>query len=332
MTTHPRPQHHRGKVATAARQVIPETGRLRGALAIALGDPALRVAYRQSHGGWVDPDGAPLDLAEPGPGRAVRKIRDERGLAVAAIVHAEALRHEPELVDAAATFATLALDNQRLVEQVRSSLDEVRESRARIQATADEERRRIERDLHDGAQQRLVGLRIKLELAEELVASDPLQGRTLLRELGDETVEALEAVRALAHGVYPALLAQRGLGDALADAVRRSPIPAHLKLDGVGRYDQGVESAVYFCCLEALQNAAKHAVDATEVVVSLRQRQGALRLEVADDGQGFDVPSVNGSGAGLANMRDRLAAVGGELVVRSVPGEGTRVTGTLDAL
>jgi signal transduction histidine kinase len=302
----------------------PDVERVRGALAEALGDPSLRLAYWQREGGgrWVDTTGERVDLAGVGSGRCVTQVRDDDG-PVAAITHDAALREQPELVDAAAALASLALDNQRLVGQVESSLREVRESRARIQVSADEERRRIERDLHDGAQQRLVGLRIKLELAQEVMPQDPARGRELLHEIGDETVEALEDVRSLAHGVYPALLTQRGLAYALGDAALRSPIPVDLSVTGIGRYAPEVESAVYFCCLEGLQNAAKHASGATVIELELSD-DGALRFEIRDDGAGFD-PRSSPSGAGIANMRDRLAAVGGELTIFSAAGEGTQL-------
>jgi signal transduction histidine kinase len=208
--------------------------------------------------------------------------------------------------------------------QLRARVEALQASRDRAVDSAEAERRRIERDLHDGAQQRLVGLRIKLELVEELLPSDPARGRELLHELGDETVEALEEVRSLAQGVYPALLARRGLADALREASLRSPIPTSLEHSGVGRYREAVESAVYFCCLEGLQNAAKHASGATRIKVALVD-DGVLRFEVRDDGAGFD-PATS-SGAGLTNMRDRLAAVGGHLTVLSEDGEGTRVMG-----
>jgi signal transduction histidine kinase len=308
----------------------PDAAHVRSVLAEALGDPALHLAYwrGKAGGGWVDPDGERVDLPATAPRRAVTGIYDADGRRLAAIVHDEALRADPDLVDAAATFAIMALENERLEAQVESSLREVRDSRARIQATADDERRRIERDLHDGAQQRLVGLRIKLELAEEVMPSDPVRGRELLHEIGDDTIEALEEVRALAHGVYPALLARQGLADALREAVLHSPLPARLQAESIGRYPERVESAVYFCSLEAMQNATKHALGATEVVVELRG-DGVLRFEVRDDGNGFDPAAT--SGAGLSNMRDRLAAVGGELAVVSAVGHGTRVIGTVPA-
>ena len=243
------------------------------------------------------------------------------------MVHDAALDEHPDFVRAAGNYAAMALNNHELVAQVTSSLREVQDSRARIVASADAERRRIERDLHDGAQQRLVALRIKLGLAEEALSDDPGRSRELLQEIGDETVQALEDVRSLAHGVYPALLMQRGLRDALREAALRSPIPVRVDADGIGRYSPEVESAVYFCCLEAMQNAIKHGDGASLIAIALSD-DGRLRFEVADNGRGFDVASTP-SGAGRANIRDRLAAVGGCLTYRSQVGKGTQVVGVV---
>jgi signal transduction histidine kinase len=251
---------------------------------------------------------------------------------VAAIVHDSALDEHPDFVRAAGNYAAVALDNQQLVAQVTSSLREVQDSRARIVASADAERQRIERDLHDGAQQRLVALRIKLELAEEALSEDPGRSRELLHEIGDDTVEALRDVRSLAHGVYPALLMQRGLRDALREAALRSPIPVRVDAGGIGRYPPEVESAVYFCCMEAMQNAVKHGAGASRITIAIeRTEDGRLRFEVDDDGGGFDAAGTP-SGRGLANMHDRLAAVGGGLTYRSQVGKGTQVVGIVPKL
>jgi signal transduction histidine kinase len=204
----------------------------------------------------------------------------------------------------------------------------VSESRRRIQATADDERRRIERDLHDGAQQRLVALRIKLELeAEESARRDPERAATL-RRLGGDVEDAIDEVRSLARGIYPAALADRGLVDALRGAALQSPLPTTLLAAGVGRYSREIETTAYFCCLEALQNAAKHAVGAGAAVIDLSDAGGVLRMEVRDDGAGFDAATVQ-DGTGFVNMRDRVAAVAGELVTLSSPGRGTRVVATI---
>ena len=302
--------------------------RVRNALAATIGDPRLDFAFwkRGTPGEWVDTRGEPVDLTQVGRGRAVTTI-DNGDAPMAAIVHDVALEEQQDFIRAAGNYAAIALHNHQLVAQVRASLQEVQESRTRILASADAERRRIERDLHDGAQQRLVALRIKLELAEEVLAQDPQRGRELLHEIGDETIEALEDVRALAHGVYPALLTQRGLGEALRDAALRSPIPARVDSDGTGRYPPEVESAVYFCCMEAMQNTVKHGLGATVIAIGLSS-DGGLRFEVADDGSGFDLATTP-PGAGFENMRDRLGAVGGELTFVSELGQGTRVIGVV---
>ena len=224
----------------------------------------------------------------------------------------------------------MTLDNHRLSAQTSSLLRAVRESRARIQAAADDERRRIERDLHDGAQQRLVALRIKLELAAERSDDGLANGdaAAVLRGLGGDVEAALEEVRSLARGIYPAPLADRGLVEGLRAAALRNPLPTTLLAAGIQRHSREIETAAYFCCLEALQNAAKHADGATVAVIQLWDDDGALRLEVRDDGAGFDSGTVAG-GAGFINMRDRVAAVNGELTISSRPGHGTRVMATI---
>jgi signal transduction histidine kinase len=246
---------------------------------------------------------------------------------MAAIVHDAALRDDRVFVDAATSYALMAFDNHRLSAQTSSLLREVRESRSRIQAAADDERRRIERDLHDGAQQRLVALRIKLELAAERAGGARPADAAALRGLGGEVEDALEEVRSLARGIYPAPLADRGLVEGLRAAALRHPLPTTVLAAGVHRYPAEVETAAYFCCLEALQNVAKHAVGATAAVIDLSDN-GSLHVEVRDDGAGFEPADVAG-GVGFVSMRDRLAAVGGELAVSSSPGRGTRITASI---
>jgi signal transduction histidine kinase len=296
---------------------------LRAALAEALGDPSLEILYWTGDH-WVDHRGHPRIPPDPDSSQRLTEV-SEGERRVAAIVHDAALREEPEFLEAVASYTLIAVRNQRLTTQVESALGEVRESRARLLASADRERRRIERDLHDGAQQRLVALRIQLELLEETMEWDTEEGMKKLHELGEEVGETLEEIRALAHGVFPSLLGDRGLAEALGAAALRAPISTIVQPDGVGRYPEDVESAVYFCCLEALQNASKHASDAHAITISLRQDY-ALRFQVRDDGAGFDTAAA--MGAGLTNMRDRLTAVGGELTIRSSDG-GTVVTGSV---
>jgi signal transduction histidine kinase len=249
------------------------------------------------------------------------------GEASVAIVHDAALSDHPELMDAVRACAVAMIERDRLTAALRSSLDEVQASRARLAAAASEERRRIERDLHDGAQQQLVTLRLKLDLAGELVERDPVAGAARMRELGAEVEEILEDVRSLAHGIYPTLLADAGLVEALRSVARRCALPTTVEADGLQRQSPEIESAVYFCCLEAIQNAVKHAGEAATVTIRLEEAD-ELRFTVADDGVGFDASSTDG-GAGMTNMRDRLAAVGGELAVLSAVGHGTCVSGTV---
>jgi len=297
---------------------------LRVALADAFDDPSMEIVYRLDDGEarWVDADGRPFTPPPDGSGRCLTEVRDGDAL-VAAIVHDAGLRDDHAFVATATSYALMTLDNQRLSAQARALLREVSDSRARIQATADDERRRIERDLHDGAQQRLVALRIKLELvAEQADGEDPQRAATL-RGLGSEVEDAIDEVRSLARGIYPAALADRGLVEALRSAALLSPLPATLLAAGVGRYSREIETTAYFCCLEALQNAAKHAHGASAAVIDLSD-DGTLCVEVRDDGAGFD-PASTPQGAGFVNMRDRLSAVAGELVTDSRPGKGTRI-------
>ena len=298
----------------------------RDLIAATLTDPTVELAFRHGSRGWVDADGAPTSLPPPPPDRDATLIFDDDE-PVAAVVHDAALTEQRPFVEAVGAYAFVWDDNRRLAARVENSLGEVRESRARILAAADEERRRIERDLHDGAQQRLVALRIRLELAEELMAQDPKGAKAMLHRLGGEIDAALDELRSLAAGVYPSVLAARGLPDALRSAALQSPLSASVRVQGSDRYPLEVETAAYFCCIEALQNVVKHAPDARAVTISL-SRNGDLRFEVRDDGPGFAVEET-APGDGLANMRDRMAAVGGELEIRSRPGAGTAVAGAI---
>ncbi len=246
---------------------------------------------------------------------------------VVGVLHDAALESSPAFVMVARSSVLKALENERLGTELRNSLRELRESRARIMSSADRERRRIERDLHDGAQQSLVALRIRLDLASQLLARDPTRSEQLLSELASEVDAALEEVRSLARGVYPSILADRGLSDALRSAALRNPVPTTVELQGVGRYAAEVEAATYFCCLEAMQNAMKHGGDVHLITVAVSV-DGSLHFAVRDDGAGF-VQNGAVSGSGLTNMRDRLAAVGGLLDVRTAPGDGTMVAGSV---
>jgi signal transduction histidine kinase len=225
-----------------------------------------------------------------------------------------------------ATQAGLVLRNVRLTEELKATIVELRASRQRIVGAQDERARKLERDLHDGAQQQLVALAVKLRLAEHLAQAD---GRTkdLLAEIHRDADDALQNLRDLARGIYPPLLADRGLAAAIEAQARRAAVPVTFDTDGVGRHAQEIEAAVYFCCLEALQNAAKYA-QATSVTVRIAEHDGSLVFSVSDDGVGFD-PATTSRGAGMTNMRDRLEALGGGLEIASEPRGGTSLLGTV---
>jgi signal transduction histidine kinase len=305
------------------RRRDPQT--VRGLLAETLEDPSLDLVMRGANGRWRDSAGTVVTLPSADARRAHTLIHDGDA-DVAAIVHDEALGEQRAFVEVAGAFAMMALANDRLSAKVEDSLQEVRESRERILSAAYDERRRIERDLHDGAQQRLVALQIKLDLASERSRAEHLPDAGQLHELTDEVGEALEDMRSLAAGVYPAVLADYGLYDALRAAARRSPVPVTVATGGVGRQSQDVEAAIYFCCLEALQNAAKHA-RARSIAIVVTDGDD-VRFEIRDDGRGFDADHIDG-GRGLTNIRDRVAAVGGSVVVESHGGTGTRIAGTI---
>jgi signal transduction histidine kinase len=219
-----------------------------------------------------------------------------------------------------ASQAGLVLRNVRLIEELRAS-------RHRLVTAQDEERRRIERNIHDGAQQQLVALSVQLRLAESMVGKEPEKERQLLHRLQAATAEALEDLRDLARGIYPPLLVEEGLVAAIESQARKSATPVEVESKNLGRYSQHVEAAVYFCALEALNNVAKYA-DASRAHVRLTARDGTLTFEVTDDGVGFD-PAETGYGTGLQGMADRLAAIGGDFEVRTRAASGTTVTGAV---
>jgi signal transduction histidine kinase len=231
----------------------------------------------------------------------------------------------------------LALQNSELDNALKATLEEVQrknvelqESRARIVASGDAERRKIERNLHDGAQQHLVALAVKLRLIQRLAESNPEQAMAMVEQARHDVLATVEEVRGLAHGIYPPLLMDRGLPEALQAAAGRATLPATVAADGVPRYDQEVEAAVYFCILEALQNAGKHAGAQASVEVELLAHEDELQFCVTDDGAGFDLAD-RARGHGFVNMADRLGAIGGAVEVWSAPGQGTRITGRVPA-
>ncbi len=231
----------------------------------------------------------------------------------------------------------LAVHNARLdtalqttLDELRKQADELRQSRARVVASGDAERRRVERNLHDGAQQHLVAMAVNLRLARDIVAEDPQAAAEMLDQLADDVRETIQDLRELAHGIYPPLLADSGLGEALRAAGNRSPLAVAVTTDGTGRYSPEIEAAIYFCCLEALQNAAKHAPQAS-VELRVWEDSGGLLFSVTDDGPGFDAARARG-GHGFVNMADRLGAIGGTVRWESEPGHGARILGTVPLL
>jgi signal transduction histidine kinase len=303
--------------------------RAREALAEALGDDSVELLLREPDPrGWRDSRGyAVVWPVEPAPGRAVTPLSAGDQETDIALVHDAALRDDEELLDGVAGMLLSVWRHERILAELARAMGDLATSRRRIAEAAELERARIERDLHDGAQQRLIALSMRLALAEELLHQDPATAQAAIHDLGDDVAVALEEIRSLAQGIYPALLADRGLVDALRSAARRSPVPVTVDAVGVTRHRPEIESAVYYTCLEALQNAAKHGLGATCARIVLRE-DGELTFDVCDDGAGFD-PAMVRSGAGTRNMRDRVESLGGTLEVRSSPGAGTTVHGAV---
>jgi signal transduction histidine kinase len=291
----------------------PSKSELEAVLREPLGDPDLRLVFEHADG------------VTPEPSRAVTVV-ERAGQPAVAIIHDPQLRDDPELLQAAGAVALLAAENAELDAAWNDALDELRESRVRIVTAADTERRKLERDLHDGVQQRLVALRIKLTLAAETAADSTTRAR--IQQLDEHVEEAVKDLREVAHGLYPPVLSQLGLLAAVQQAAQRSYVPIEISATGVARLAAEVESAVYYCCLESLQNAIKHAGPSVRISISLRMDQEHLVFQVADDGSGFDPSSADG-GAGLQNMRDRLGALHGRLSIVSSPGHGTMVSGSI---
>jgi len=326
---------HRIGGAYADDDVLPQMARM-----VAAGTGARRVVVWLRVGRELRPGataGDPGAVPDPGPVPAAGELLPElpdgdttvpiryQGKLLGALAIAMP-RDEPlrpasaQLVADVAAQAGPVLSNAGLI-------SELRESRQRLVTAGDEARRRLERNLHDGAQQDLVALAIKLKIAGGVLGDDDAEARELLEELQADTAAALQNLRDLARGIYPPLLADLGLVAALNAQAGKSPAPVTVQAAGIGRFPQDTEAAVYFCCLEALQNTAKYA-RATAARISLSAADGALTFAVSDDGAGYDSARTP-MGSGLRNMADRLTALGGRLEVRSAPGAGTTVTGQL---
>jgi signal transduction histidine kinase len=309
----------RGLVAT---RLQPE-GPVREMLAVSLGDRSVAIAYwLPDRGEFVDESGRPVTLPEPGSGRAWTAVERD-GAPVAAIVHDAALDTSPELVEAAAAASSLAIDNERLKADLRARLEELRVSRLRIVEAADDARRRIERDLHDGAQQELLALALELRVLRSRVGdSDALP---LVDGIAKRLDVALGELRELARGIHPAILTQSGLSAAVGALAERATLPVEIEMDVDRRLPAPVEAAAYFLVAEALTNVSRYA-RATGARVQIEVDEDDLVVTVTDDGVGgVDVTA----GSGLRGLQDRLAAVDGSLEIDSSPGEGTRVTGRI---
>ena len=314
----------RGAVADLVVEMgqTPTPARLRDALANALGDPTLQVAYwAANQDRFVDAAGVPMAIPEVGTGQAVTML-ERNGVREAAIIHDAILLEDPGLIASVASAMRLAVENDRLTSEVEAQLQEVRASRTRIVEAGDLERRRVERDLHDGAQQRLVSLSLELRLARNALGEngDPAVRRSLDRA-AEEAMAALSELRDLALGIHPLILTESGLGEAVESLADRTSVDVSVDV-GPERYSAAVEGAAYFVISEALANVTKYA-KATKAVVRVKGLVDHMSIEVEDDGIGGADPR---SGSGLRGLADRLAALDGTITVVSPLGGGTRIS------
>ncbi len=299
----------------------PQPADLRDALSRALRDPTLTLAYWLPHfNSWADTDGHPVELPDDGV-RATTLI-DRRGLPLAALVHSPALREEPELVSAVAAAAGIALENGRLQAELRAQVDELAGSRARVIDAEQKERQRLERNLHDGAQQRLVSLSLELGLLEEQLAEDST-ARARLDGARRMIALSLAELRDVARGIHPAVVSAHGLAVALEELAANAPVPVRLDVALAGRVAEPLEVAAYYVVCESLANVAKHA-SATSAEVTVDHVASYLVVEISDDGVGG---ADSERGSGLRGLADRVEALGGRLQVWSPAGGGTRVRG-----
>ncbi len=298
----------------------PDPSDLRDLLSTALGDRSLQVVYWLDRPRrWVDAAGHPAVLpGDDDPARAVTRVERE-GRAVGALIHDRSLCEDPELVGSVAAAAGLSIENERLQAQLRARVEELRASRARIVAAGTAERRRLERNLHDGAQQRLVALSLTLRVAQSRLHKDPDGAEAMIAGAQEELTLALAELRELARGIHPAVLSDRGLEPALAALAGRSPVPVEVARTPDERLPPAVEAAAYFVVAEALTNVAKYAA-ASQARISISRTNGHAVVEVADDGVGGADPT---RGSGLRGLADRVSALDGTLELRSPQGAGT---------
>jgi len=296
----------------------PGTGSLRQRLADALGDASLQLVFwLDEKGKWVDADGRKVELPRDGAWTAV----ELEGRRVGAIVHDVSLSAEPELLRSVAAAAGLAMENERLQAELRARVEDLRASRARIVEAGTHERRRLERNLHDGAQQRLVALSLSLRLAQGKLRKDPDSADEMITAAQEELTLALAELRELARGIHPAVLSDRGLGAALEALAGRAPLEVELAEVPADRLPEAIEAAAYFVVAEALTNVVKYA-HATQATVSVSRYNGCAVVEIADDGIGGADP---GRGSGLRGLADRVSALDGNMELDSPAGAGTRL-------
>jgi signal transduction histidine kinase len=290
----------------------------------AFSDPTLKLLmWRPNAHRYVDIDGNVVNVSAPELRGKVTDFSRDRDT-VAAVIHDPFLSND--VLEAAGSAVHLALDNTRLQNDLSASIRALEASRKRVASAADEERRRIEQDLHDGAQQGLIALRIKLQLLQEVATEDPEAIVPALADAGARVDATLDHIRNLAKGIYPSVLRDLGLSYALATVIRELPVRVVLQTELERRFEPEVETAIYFCCVEALQNIAKHCGAHSRAGLLLSERRHGLRFLLTDDGPGFD-PARTSNTSGITGMRDRLEAIGGQLTISSVPGHGTTITG-----
>lgn len=314
---------------SALEQMIAELGEQTSLLGLqqtvsrAFADPTLKLLFRGPGRRFVDAEGRDVDVSAPELQGKVTRFSGS-GETVAGMVHDPVL--SDNVLEAAGSAVRLAIDNARLEGDLSASIRELEASRKRVASAADEERRRIEQDLHDGAQQGLIALRIRLQLLQELAAEDPDAVASALADAGTRVDATLDSIRNLAKGIYPSVLRDLGLSYALATVIRELPVRVALHTDLDHRFEPAIETAVYFCCVEALQNVAKHCGADCRAGLLLSERGDELEFLLTDNGPGFDSARATGT-SGITGMRDRLEAIGGRLTIDSAPGQGTTITG-----
>jgi signal transduction histidine kinase len=314
-----------GVLHTLVREALrrPSLVDLEGMLRGPLGDPGLRLGFRApAEDAWIDAGGETL---VPSKGQQLTEFERGSSLAVA-VVHDVQLSEDPELLETAGEVALLALEHAELETAQRDSFRELAESRARLVTASDRERRKLERDLHDGAQERLTAIQARLQLAREAASDKQLAEE--LDAINLDASSAIDELRTLSHGIYPTVLRSMGLVAALRSLAITATIPVIVEDGGIGRCSGAVEAAIYFCCAEGVQNAMKHAGAAATVTISLEQDNEGIRFTIADDGVGMRKSAAR-EGDGLVGMRDRIGGVGGELEISSTPGSGTTLRGLI---